>query len=119
MEHLHENIGYLRGLAEGLNVEEQKNGKIVLAIIDCLDEMAYAINQLSQDVDEVEAYVEEVDKDLAEVEDFIMELDDEFDEFDLYDDEFYDEFNDDDFEYSEDEITIASGSDHECTCQSE
>ncbi len=97
MNHLHENIGYLRGLAEGLEIEDKKNGRVILAIIDCLDEMTYAINQLDQDLIHVEDIVDEIDDDLSELEEAVLDLDEEIYGMD-FDDE-YDEF--DDFDYEE------------------
>ncbi len=76
MNHLYENIAYLRGLAEGMEIEDSKNGKMVLAIIDVLDEMATAINSLNDDIDELDESVDEIDKDLAELEEDFYEIDD-------------------------------------------
>ncbi len=83
MNHLYENIAYLRGLAEGMEIEDSKNGKMVMAIIEVLDEMATAINSLHDDIDEIDEYVDSIDEDLADVEDDLYGEGDYHDYFDL------------------------------------
>lgn len=89
MEYLYERVAYLRGLAEGLKVDESTDqGKLATKIIDVLSDFADAINELSESQDELDEYVEAIDEDLSTVEDEIYgEEDDEydFDEDDDYD----------------------------------
>lgn len=81
MNHLYERIAYLRGLADGMEVEDSKNGKLLIAMIDVLDEMADAVNDLNDDLDDMDEYVEALDEDLADLED------------DFYDDEDFDDYD--------------------------
>ena len=48
-EDLKAQVSYLKGLAEGLALdEESKEGKLLLQIVDLLDEMAYEIESQKQ-----------------------------------------------------------------------
>lgn len=91
MEYLYERISYLRGLAEGMKVDEATNeGKLITKMIDVLGEFADAINELNDSQVELDEYVEQLDEDLATVEDELYEDEDE----ELYEDE-------DDYDYIE------------------
>ncbi len=91
---LTEKSAYIKGLAEGLELDKAtKEGKILAALLDLVDEMAQALSDVQNDIDEIDEdldylneYIEELDDDLQAVEDF---LDDEveLDEDDLDDDE--------------------------------
>ncbi len=68
MGYLSEKAAYLKGLAEGLNVDESSNeGKLLVKIIEALEEFAATIEDNS---DAVEACEERVD----ELEDFADDL---------------------------------------------
>ena len=67
---LSERIAYIRGLAEGLGLDENKDEvKVINAMIDLLEDMAYDVQDMEDIVDEVCEQVDEIDEDLAEVED--------------------------------------------------
>ena len=69
-----EKVAYLRGLMEGLDIdEEKKEGKLFAAIIDALDEIASDLSDIDEDLTELEDYVEELDEDLGDVEEFVYE----------------------------------------------
>ena len=73
---LTEKIAYIKGLAEGLNLDESKpEVKGINAIVDLLDDMAYSVADMEELYDELSAQVDEIDQDLADV------------ESDVYDDE--------------------------------
>ena len=82
---LTERIAYIRGLAEGLKLDESKDEvKVIKAIIDLLEDMAYDVVDLEDVVDDVCNQVDEIDEDLAEVEEELYggdEWDD--DDFDI------------------------------------
>ena len=66
---LTEKVAYLQGLAEGLDIkEDSKEGKLMLAIIDVLDELADSLEELQEAHDELCEFVEDMDEDLTEVE---------------------------------------------------
>ncbi len=92
---LTEKVAYLKGLMEGLSIDETKpENKIIKAMADILDDMALTITDIEDEVDSLDDYIEEIDEDLAAVEDIAYE--DEEEEFDdEYDDEWDDEYDDD------------------------
>ncbi|MCC5909948.1 MAG: hypothetical protein JJT76_05875 [Clostridiaceae bacterium] len=81
MNHLFEKVAYLKGLAEGLDIEESsKEGKLLLHIIDTLEDFSEAIVMVNEDQEDLTEYVEALDEDLADVEDELF--DEELDEDD-------------------------------------
>ena len=81
-----EKVAYLKGLTQGLELDENdKIVKVLNAIVDTLDEVAEAMGELELDVVDISDQVDAVDEDLADLEDFIYE--DNFDEDE--DDELY------------------------------
>ena len=83
MKYLYEEVAYLKGLAEGLEIsEETKEGKIINKIVDVLESFADAIVELEEEQIELIDYVESIDEDLSDIEDDIYEEEDEDDEND-------------------------------------
>lgn len=79
MDYLYQKVAYLRGLAEGLGVEEEsKEGKLLLHIIDTLDDFAEAIEEILEEQEELEEYVSYIDEDLNDVEDDLYGFDEEY-----------------------------------------
>ncbi|QEK12139.1 hypothetical protein FQB35_06990 [Crassaminicella thermophila] len=90
MNYLYERVSYLRGLADGMELsEESKEGKLLLNMLDVLEDFADAINEVHDDVKDLDDYVETIDEDLAAVEDEV------FEEIDT------EEFNEDDIDFIE------------------
>ena len=80
-----EKVAYLKGLAEGLalDTEKSKEGKLIAAIIDVLDDMALELADMQDEQCDLEDGLDAVSEDLADVESLIYEeLDDEEDEED-------------------------------------
>ncbi len=94
MNYLKENVSYLKGLVEGLEIKKSKDGKVIHAIVDVLDEMATAMNAMNEDIKDLDAYIDAIDEDLTDLED------DFYDE--IYDED-YDELIDEDELYEGDE----------------
>ena len=92
-----EKVAYIKGLAEGLGLDENdKNGKILSAIIDLLGDMAEEIDAIEENAEYLENYVEELDEDLGMVEeDLYCGEDDE-------DDNCFDEIDEEELEEDED-----------------
>ena len=87
---LTERIAYIRGLCEGLKLDENKDEvKVLSAIIDLLEDMAYDVTDLEDVVDDVCDQVDEIDEDLCEVEEFV------------YSDDFCDCWDDDEEDFSD------------------
>ena len=79
-----EKVAYLKGLAEGLNLDtDSKEGKLIAAIIDVLDDMAEKFVDIEDELCDVEDGLDAVSDDLSDVEEtlyFALEDDDEDDE---------------------------------------
>ena len=69
MENLCEKVSYLKGLCDGLQLDyETKEGKMIIGILDVLDEMAAAIEDLKDDQFEMQELIDEIDEDLGSLE---------------------------------------------------
>ena len=87
-----ERIAYIKGLAEGLQLDkETKEGKLFGAIIEALEDIAVEVTDLTERVDMI-------DCDLADVEDYIDDLEEVFDEDADFDDDFWDDEDEDEDE---------------------
>lgn len=76
-----EKVAYLKGLMEGLNIDEQTNeGKLFTAIVDVLDEIALEIEDLTDEVMELGDGLDVVSDDLSDVEDIVYDDDDDDDD---------------------------------------
>lgn len=84
MGYLTEKMAYIRGLAEGLDIDEStKEGKLLAAIVEALSDTADELYELADIQDEMQLQLDEVDEDLADMEDFVYGEAD----YDEYDDE--------------------------------
>ena len=84
-----EKVAYLKGLAEGMELDtEKKEGKLLAAIIDVLDDIALELQDREDEQAELSEGLDAVSDVLEDVEDIV---------FDDYDE-------DDDDEYEEDEL---------------
>ena len=76
-----EKVAYLKGLAEGLNLDtDSKEDKLIAAIIDVLDDMAEKFADIEDELCDVEDGLDAVSDDLSDVEEtlyFALEDDDE------------------------------------------
>ena len=99
-----EKSAYLKGLADGLEYDKTtKEGKIIAALLDLVDDMAKALDDVQNDIEEIDEdldylneYIEEIDEDLSDVEDFLdeeccCEDDEDYDDLDEFDEEEYEE----------------------------
>lgn len=102
MDFLLQKVSYLQGLADGLGVDEStKEGKLLLHIIDTLEEFADVLADTIDDQIELEEYVNFIDEDLSDVEDEVYGEDDDYD--------------DDDFDF-EDYLDCSDDEDCGCFC---
>ena len=75
-----EKIAYIKGLAEGLGLDEAtKEGKILTAIIDLLGDITEEICDIEDGCDELMEQIDAVDEDLSYVEEVIYGDDDDCD----------------------------------------
>ena len=90
-----EKVAYLKGLADGLGLDaESKEGKVLLAMIDVLDDIALEIEDLKDAQDELADGLDAVSDDLEDVEDVVFGEDD-YDDYDEDEDEDEDEESED------------------------
>ena len=67
-----EKVAYLKGLAEGLELDtESKNGKLIAGILDALESVAETIDELQKDSESISDYIDDLDEDLGEVEEIV------------------------------------------------
>ena len=75
-----EKVAYLKGLAEGLGVDKDtKEGKLLNAIIDILEDMSYELSDLNDAADELYEGMDAVSDDLSDLEDYVFGDDDDDD----------------------------------------
>ena len=79
-----EKVAYLKGLADGLAIdtEKSKEGKLIAAIIDILEEMGMTLEDLEESTTALGEELDAVSDDLADVEELLYEDDDDEDEDD-------------------------------------
>ena len=71
---LFEKAAYLRGLADGVDLDKNTpEGKILAALLDLVTDIADEVEAINEDIEDLQGYVEELDEDLADVEDFLDE----------------------------------------------
>lgn len=106
---INKKVSYLKGLAEGYGLKGEKNNveKIILEMLDCLEDIADEIDFINSDFERLEDYVEMVDDDLAELESYFDDddccccddddccccCDDEWDDFDWDEDDEFEEID--------------------------
>lgn len=92
MSELYKKVEFLKGLAEGMNLKEDKpEHKLLLKILETLDAFAEELGEMKLRQDELDEFVDNLDEDLAELEDAVFE-----DEDGYFDDEEDEDGEDDD-----------------------
>ena len=89
-----EKVAYLKGLAEGLDLdtEKSKEGKIISVMIGILEEVALSIEDLEENSLDLGEEIDALSDDLADVEAVVFEdedFDDEDEEEEDYDDDWF------------------------------
>ena len=73
-----EKVAYLKGLAEGMDLDtEKKEGKLLAAIIDVLEDIALELSDIEDAQEELGEGLDAVSDDLEDVEDLLYGEDDE------------------------------------------
>ena len=78
-----EKIAYLKGLAEGLNLdtEKSKEGKLISVMIGILEEVGMSIEELEDDVADMGEELDAISDDLSNVEEVVFDEEDEEDDY--------------------------------------
>ena len=80
-----EKVAYLKGLAEGMELNtDKKEGKPLAAIIDVLEDIALELSDIEDAQEELGDGLDAVSDDLEDVEDLLYGEDDEDDDEDAY-----------------------------------
>lgn len=84
-----EKVAYLKGLAEGLNLdtEKSKEGKLISVMIGILEDLAMSVEDLEENALDLGEEIDVLSDDLADVEEVVFDEDDE-DDLD-YDDDWF------------------------------
>lgn len=81
-----EKVAYVKGLAEGLGYDNtSKEGKILAAILDILEDVAHDIEDLEENAWDLGEAIDQVSDDLADIEEVVY--DEDYDEDDEDDDD--------------------------------
>ena len=91
-----EKVAYLKGLADGLELEKEpsKEGKLLVKIIDILEDLALSVEDREVESEAASGELEALAEDVADLENIV---------FDKWDDD-WDEPDDDAFDLLEDEL---------------
>ncbi len=101
MNYLKERVAYLKGLAEGMQISDATNeGKLLKAIIEVLDDVALAVDDIEEVQEQISEQLDSMDEDIAEIENKV------FGEADGFEDEDEDDDEDDEDEDDEDEDEV-------------
>ena len=89
-----EKVAYLKGLAEGLNIDtdKSKEGKLITVMIDILDEIAMSLEDLEENSLALGEEIDVLSDDLADVEAVVFDDEDEDDDDEDEDEEFDDDW---------------------------
>jgi len=88
---INEKVAYIRGLTDGLKLNDNDDTvKVLKAVIDLLEDISDEVTELGELYDDLSDQVEEIDQDLSIVEDDLYdeeEDDEDFDDFDDFDED--------------------------------
>lgn len=86
---LSEKSAYLKGLMEGLKIDTEKSeGKMIAAIVDMLEDVAYAITDIEENAQAVSDELDQIEEEMDAIEEYLFDEDEEEDDED--EDEDYD-----------------------------
>lgn len=78
-----ERVSFLKGLAEGLDIDAStKEGKLLNAIIETLDDIAFEVSDIQEVIGELGEQVDMIDEDLDALEEIVYDDEDEDDDDD-------------------------------------
>ena len=70
-----EKVAYLKGLAEGMNLKNEGEGKLFHAIFDILSDLSEDLEDVWDEIDEVEDGLDAISEDLEDVEEVVYDID--------------------------------------------
>ena len=100
---LSEKAAYLKGLMDGLKLDQEKpEGQMISAIVELLGDLTKRVHDIEETTIAISDELDEIEEDLDAIEDYILDEEDDYDDYD-------DDDDDDDYYDDEDE-------DGECCC---
>lgn len=67
-----EKVSYIKGLAEGMKLDDSTNeGKVLLAILDALNDIAYQLDEMDADLNDMSEVVGDIEESLGDLEDAV------------------------------------------------
>ena len=95
-----EKVAYLKGLIEGYGIAaDEKQGKLLSVIMDILEDLAFDVEDIHDNLAELEDGLDAVSEDLEDVEDLLFGEDD-------FDDEDEEDWDDEDEELDAENLTL-------------
>ena len=104
MGYMKEKVAYLRGLADGMEIGGDAQGKLLLAMIETMDEMAGTIDENEEAIIDLDECIDDICDELSDIDECLDALIDDDDECDCCCDDFDDDF----FEDEDDEPAAES-----------
>ncbi|KDR93995.1 hypothetical protein SAMN02745945_00675 [Peptoclostridium litorale DSM 5388] len=80
INYIYEKLAYIKGLSDGLDIKEDtKEAKLLLSIVDMLEDFVDIFADIQENQEELEEYIESIDEDIADIEDEMLRFEDEDD----------------------------------------
>ena len=92
MGYMKEKVAYLRGLADGMEIGGDAQGKLLLAMIETMDEMAGTIDENEEAIIDLDECIDDICDELSDIDECLDALIDDDDECDCCCDDFDDDF---------------------------
>lgn len=98
MNNLLQKVSYLKGLSDGLKIDNSNDeGRLLLETISVIEEIVNELDDINFRQDLIADDVQGIDEDLEDLESYVYDMDfDDFDDFDDFND--LDDFDFDDFD---------------------
>ena len=77
MGYMKEKVAYLKGLAEGMNIGEEGQGKLLNAMMSTMDEMADAIDENEAAMAEIDECLDDIYDELDNIDEYLSDDADE------------------------------------------
>ena len=78
-----EKVAYIKGLAEGLDLDSNdKNSKVLKAVIELLEDIALTVEDLEDGCAELCEQIDAVDEDLSNLEDYVYDDEEDYEDED-------------------------------------
>ena len=86
---LSEKSAYLKGLMEGLKIDTEKSeGKMIAAIVDMLEDVAYAITDIEENAQAVSDELDQIEEEMDAIEEYLFDEDEDEDDYEDEDEDY-------------------------------